>query len=72
MCIGGRSPSPPAPDPEVEMERESEKAKEQVKTKEMKQEALEETVSRKRKGTGRRSLLTGSGGGVGFYNRYDS
>jgi len=72
MCIGGRSPSPPAPDPEVEMERESEKAKEQVKTKEMKQEALEETVSRRRKGTGRRSLLTGSGGGVGFYNRYDS
>ena len=72
MCIGGRRPSPPAPDPEVEMERESEKAKEQVKTKEMKQEALEETVSRKRKGTGRRSLLTGSGGGVGFYNRYDS
>ena len=72
MCIGGRSPSPPAPDPEVEMERESEKAKEQVKTKEMKQEALEETVSKKRKGTGRRSLLTGSGGGVGFYNRYDT
>lgn len=72
MCIGGRSPSPPPPDPEVEMERESEKAKEQVKTSEMKQEALEETVSRKRKGTGRRSLLTGSGGGVGFYNRYDS
>ena len=72
MCIGGRSPSPPPPDPEVEMERESEKAKEQVKTKEMKQEALEETVSRKRKGTGRRSLLSGSGGGVGFYNRDDS
>ena len=72
MCIGGRSPSPPAPDPELAKERESEKAKEQVKTSEMKQEALEETVSRKRKGTGRRSLLTGSGGGVGFYNRYDS
>ena len=72
MCIGGRSPSPPAPDPEVEMERESEKAKEQVKTSEMKQEALEETVSRKRKGTGRRSLLTGQGGGVGYYNRYDA
>lgn len=72
MCIGGRSPSPPAPDPQLEKERESEKAKEQVKTAEMKQEALEETVSRKRKGTGRRSLLTGSGGGVGFYNRYDT
>jgi len=72
MCLPGGSPRTPAPDPELEKERESEKAKEQVKTKEMKQEALEETVSRKRKGTGRRSLLTGSGGGVGFYNRYDS
>ena len=64
-------PRTPAPDPELEKERESEKAKEQAKTAEMKQEALEETVSRRRKGTGRRSLLTGSGGGVGFYNRYD-
>jgi len=71
MCLG-RSPKPPAPDPEVEMERESEKEKEQVKTKELKQEALEETVSKKRKGTGRRSLLTGSGGGIGFYDRYSA
>jgi len=71
MCLS-RSPKTPAPDPELAKERESEKAKEQVKTSEMKQEALEETVSRKRKGTGRRSLLTGSGGGVGFYNRYDT
>ena len=69
MCLGGSSPTP-KPDPEAEKERESEKAKEQVKTAEMKQEALEETVSQKRKGTGRRSLLTGSGGGIGFYNRY--
>tara|TARA_R110002020_G_scaffold1417_3_gene6383 strand:- start:476 stop:709 length:234 start_codon:yes stop_codon:yes gene_type:complete len=76
MCLPRSSPKPPAPDPEAEMEREaekereSEKAKEQVKTAEMKQDALEETVSKKRKGTGRRSLLTGSGGGIGFYNRY--
>ena len=71
MCLGS-SPKTPAPDPEVEMERESEKEKEQVKTKELKQEALEETVSKKRKGTGRRSLLTGSGGGIGFYDRYSA
>ncbi len=70
MCLGGSSPKPPKPDPEVEMEREAEKEKEQTKTKVMKQEALEETVSMKRKGTGRRSLLTGSGGGIGYYNRY--
>ena len=72
MCLPKSSPRPPAPDPEVEMERESEKEKEQVKTKVMKQEALEETVSQKRKGTGRRSLLTGSGGGIGFYDRYSA
>lgn len=70
MCLPGGGSRTPAPDPELEKERESEKAKEQAKTAEMKQEALEETVSRRRKGTGRRSLLTGSGGGVGFYNRY--
>ena len=71
MCLGS-SPKQPAPDPEVEMERESEKEKEQTKTKKMKQEALEETVSQKRKGTGRRSLLSGSGGGIGFYDRYSA
>jgi hypothetical protein len=72
MCLGGSKPSTPAPDPELEKERESEKAKEQFKMKEMKQEALEETVSQKRKGTGRRSLLTGSGGGIGYYDRYSA
>ena len=70
MCLPSGGSKTPAPDPEAEKERESEKAKEQVKTAELKQEALEETVSKKRKGTGRRSLLTGSGGGIGFYNRY--
>ena len=70
MCLPGGGSKTPAPDPEAVKARVSEKAKEQVKTAEMKQEALEETVSQKRKGTGRRSLLTGSGGGIGFYNRY--
>ena len=72
MCLGSSSPRPPEPDKQAEAERESEKAKEQVKTSEMKQEALEETVSRRRKGTGRRSLLTGSGGGIGYYDRYSA
>tara|TARA_R110002012_G_scaffold216908_2_gene388077 strand:- start:1006 stop:1221 length:216 start_codon:yes stop_codon:yes gene_type:complete len=71
MCLP-RSSKPPQEPPEVKMEREAEKEKEQVKTAELKQDALEETVSRKRKGTGRRSLLTGSGGGIGFYDRYSS
>lgn len=72
MCLPSRSPSPPPPDPIVEQERESVKAEEQAKKADMRQDALEETVTRKRKGTGRRSLLTGSGGGIGFYNRYDN
>ena len=72
MCLGGRRPNAPEPDKQAEAERESEKAKEQAKTSEMKQEALEETVSRRRKGTGRRSLLTGSGGGIGYYDRYSA
>ena len=72
MCIGGGSKSPPAESEESKMERESQKEKEQTKTADLKQEALEETVSRKRKGTGRRSLLTGSGGGIGFYDRYSA
>ena len=72
MCLGGRSSPPPEPDKQAKAERESEKAKEQAKTSEMKQEALEGTVSRRRKGTGRRSLLTGSGGGIGYYDRYSA
>tara|TARA_R100000541_G_scaffold9886_2_gene17707 strand:+ start:1025 stop:1240 length:216 start_codon:yes stop_codon:yes gene_type:complete len=71
MCIG-RSPKPPQESKESKMERESAVEQEQTKTAELKQEALEETVSRKRKGTGRRSLLTGSGGGIGFYDRYSA
>ena len=71
MCIG-RSPRQPQESAESKMERESAVEQEQTKTAELKQEALEETVSRKRKGTGRRSLLTGSGGGIGFYDRYSA
>jgi hypothetical protein len=72
MCLPGGSSKTPAPDPELAKERESEKSKEQFKMAEMKQEALEENVSQKRKGTGRRSLLTGSGGGIGYYDRYSA
>ena len=38
--------------------------------KEIKQDALEETVARRKGGTGRRSLIKSSGGGMGFYNKY--
>lgn len=73
MCIGGRSPSPPPPtveEKEEKMEVEAQKAVETQERKEARQDVLEENVTRKRRGTGRRSLLRGSGGGIGFYNEY--
>ena len=73
MCLGGRSsshPPPPEEEKEAEMERESQKQIETAERKEARQDVLEENITRKRKGTGRRSLLKGSGGGIGFYNEY--
>ena len=75
MCIGGGgSPAPPEPtkeEKEAEQEREAQKDIETAEREEARQDVLEENITRKRKGTGRRSLLTGSGGGIGFYNEYD-
>ncbi len=74
MCIGGRSSSPPPPtkaEKEAEMEREAQKAIETAERDDARQDVLEENITRKRKGAGRRSLLRGSGGGIGFYNEYD-
>ena len=74
MCLGGsRSPSPPPPtkeETEAKLEREAEKDVATAERKEARQDVLEENITRKRKGTGRRSLLRGSGGGIGFYNEY--
>ena len=38
--------------------------------KDARKDVLEDNITRKRRGTGRRSLLRGSGGGIGFYNEY--
>ena len=73
MCLGGRSSSPPPPtkeEKEAEMEREAEREVQTAERKEARQDVLEENITRQRKGTGRRSLLRGSGGGIGFYNEY--
>lgn len=75
MCLPSRSPSPPPPtveEKEEEMEREAQKEIETVKREDARQEVLQENITRKRKGSGRRSLLRGSGGGIGFYNEYDN
>jgi len=75
MCLGGSRPKPPPPtveEKEEEMEREAVKEIETEKRSEARQDVLEENITRKRKGSGRRSLLRGSGGGIGFYNEYDN
>tara|TARA_R100000149_G_scaffold63842_1_gene35099 strand:- start:246 stop:476 length:231 start_codon:yes stop_codon:yes gene_type:complete len=75
MCLpSGGSSSPPPPTKEEEearMERESAKEQETAKRREARQDVLEENIANIRRGTGRRSLLRGSGGGIGFYNRYN-
>jgi len=74
MCIGGSRPKTPEPtveEKEEEMEREAQKEEETAKRTEARQDVLEENITRRRKGSGRRSLLRGSGGGIGFYNEYN-
>ena len=75
MCLPSRSPSPPPPtveEKEEEMERVAQKEVETQQRSDARQEVLQENITRKRKGSGRRSLLRGSGGGIGFYNEYDN
>ena len=75
MCLPRSSPKPPPPtveEKEEEMEREAVKEEETMKKADARQDVLEENITRKRKGSGRRSLLRGSGGGIGFYNEYDN
>jgi len=75
MCLSGGSSSPPPPtvaEKEAEMETEAQKEVETQKRVDARQDVLEENITRKRKGSGRRSLLRGSGGGIGFYNEYDN
>ena len=74
MCLGGGRPSPPPPtveEKEEKMEREAVQEVETQKRADARQDVLEENITAKRKGTGRRSLLRGSGGGIGFYNEYE-
>jgi hypothetical protein len=75
MCLpsggGGYSP-PPETDEEKEakLERESSKVDETKKRAEARQDVLEQNISNIKRGQGRRSLLSGGRGGIGFYSRY--
>jgi len=61
----------PAPDPSIEQDRKDRMAQETAEARRNRDMALQETVQRKKKGVGKRSLLTGSSGGIGYYNQYE-
>lgn len=67
MCVF-KPPALPAPDPSIEAERQERMAQEMADARQRKQEALEGEITRRKKGTGARSLLSGQSGGIGFYN----
>lgn len=71
MCVGRPSqPSPPPPDPSVEAEQRA-RAEQATETKRTaRDETLQKNVTRMRGGTGRRSLIRGGSGGMGYYNEY--
>lgn len=76
MCVGGGKPKPPPPDPAVEAEQAERKAAATEKAKEARAERLESALTTigdgRRGGRGRRSLITGTRGGMGYYNEYMS
>ena len=67
MCIGGGGYRGPAVDHAAEAEAAEQKRKNLEERKERKQEVLAEAVEATTRGTGRRSLNTGSGGGRGYF-----
>ncbi len=69
MCIGGGSRGP-AVDPEAEAEQARQREANLQERRDRKQEALADAVEATQKGTGRRSLISGPGGGMGYFNRY--
>ena len=67
MCIEGSGPSGPAVDPAAEAEAAEQKRRNLEERRERKQEALAEAVEATTRGAGRRSLITGSSGGRGYF-----
>lgn len=69
MCIGSRPSGPPRNlQAEQQQKAQAEEQKETKKT--ARQEALQTKVAGIRGGTGRRSLIRSSGGGMGYYSEY--
>ena len=77
MCAGpfrSRSPSPPPPDPRIEAEQKAAEDRAKQEAADRRQSQLTERLTQiggsGRGGRGRRSLLTSSRGGMGYYNEY--
>lgn len=68
MCLAPKAPKAPAVDPNVEIERENQMANEQATKEKNKADQLARTVKQKRGGMGSVSLLTGSKGGMGYFD----
>lgn len=68
MCLAPKAPKAPPVDPNVEIERENQMANEQATKEKNKADQLARTVKQKRGGMGSVSLLTGSKGGMGYFD----
>ena len=68
MCLA--RPQMPQPDPAIEAERQERMRAETEQKKVDKAERVDDLSAKRKTGTGMRSLLTGSSGGIGFYNPY--
>lgn len=68
MCVAPTKPKAPAVDPNVEIERENQKQEELKNQAQARAETLQRTIKRKRGGLGSVSLLTGSKGGMGYFD----
>jgi hypothetical protein len=69
MCIF-TPPKIPGPDPAIEAERQERMAAENADKRARRDDALEDTVARRKKGRGPRGLMSGQSGGIGYYKPY--
>ena len=68
MCLAPSKPKAPAVDPNVEIERENQEAQEMGRRADNKADTLARAIKKKRGGLGSTSLLTGSKGGMGYFD----
>lgn len=68
MCLPPPKPKAPPVDPNVEIERKNQEAQEMGRKSDNKADTLARAVKKKRGGLGSTSLLTGSKGGMGYFD----